>query len=61
MKRLAVIQDGLCYALFYVLDLCTLYKKQAERGCFFNNTHQELKCTHVQGSAEKKKEKKPTA
>ncbi len=28
----------LCYALFYVLDLCTLYKKQAERerGCFFN-------------------------
>ena len=30
------IQDRLCYALFYVLDLCTLYKKQAERGCFFN-------------------------
>ena len=24
------------YALLYVLDLCTLYKKQAERGCFFN-------------------------
>jgi hypothetical protein len=36
MKRLTVIQDMLCYALFYVLDLCTLYKKQAERGCFFN-------------------------
>ena len=40
MKRLAVIQDRLsmcmCYALLYVLDLCTLYKKQAERGCFFN-------------------------
>ena len=39
MKRLAVIQDRLCYALFYVLDLCTLYKKQAERGCFFNIKH----------------------
>ena len=36
MKRLAVIQDRLCYALFYVLDLCTLYKKQAERGSFFD-------------------------
>ena len=38
MKRLTVIQDRLCYALFYVLYLCTLYKKQAGRGCFFNTT-----------------------
>jgi hypothetical protein len=36
MKQLTVIQDRLCYALFCVLDLCTLYKKQTERGCFFN-------------------------
>ncbi len=42
MKRLAVIQDRLCYALFYVLYLCTLYKKQTERGCFFNISFHRL-------------------
>ena len=41
MKGLPLFRMGrmcMCYALFYVLNLCTttLYKKQAERGCVFN-------------------------
>ena len=38
VKQRLAVKESLRYVLLYVLDLCTLYKRQTERGCFFNST-----------------------